>query len=138
MRNLLIPVAFLLFLGSCKKSDSGCSLSQSSILGTYKITAATYKENSSSAVENEYILWNACKKDDTITFTSDGVVTITDAGSVCSVPGNDTDGWVLISNTIVFTNIGSYTISNFSCSGMVLTYYDPADGETETITFAKQ
>jgi len=137
MRKFLIPVALLFCFASCKKSDS-CTLSATSIQGTYKITSISYKATSSSSAVDEFATWDACEKDDHITFASGGVVTISDVGAVCSTPGDDTDTWGLTGNTLVLGSAGALTVSNYSCSGFTVTnVIDSSTGESETITFAR-
>ncbi|MGG9971801.1 lipocalin family protein [Ferruginibacter sp. SUN002] len=138
MRKLLIPSAFLLMIASssCKKSDSNCGLSLETLKGTYKVTASVYKETPTSTPVDEFALWDACEKDDTVTFGDANVITFTDAGTSCDPSGSGVAVWTLSGNTLIIDG-ETYDVSSFSCSGMTIIWQDDTTDETGTITLKK-
>jgi hypothetical protein len=125
----------LMLFASCKKTDT-CTLSSTSILGTYKMTANKYRATGTTVDLDYYAAADACQKDDTYTVASGGVFTITDAGVVCSPSNTSTGTWTLSGTTFTTDGSDAATVASFSCSGMVLTVTD-ASG-TETITLIRQ
>ncbi len=140
MKKLLIPFALLLAFASCKKSDSSsCSLSSTTILGSYKVTAATFRATGTSTDIDMYSLYfDDCEKDDIVTFSTGGVYTITDAGTVCSPTSADAGTWSLSGNTLTMDGDAT-TVASFTCSKVVMTQTvsSPAAG-TMTITVTRQ
>jgi hypothetical protein len=122
---------------SCKKDDKNCDLNAGNVTGSYKITGLTYKANTATPVVDEYALFPACQKDDLIIFNANGTTTYSDAGVVCTPPGNDTGIWTLSGNSISLDG-DVYVVAAFSCTGMTLTQAGPDPGELTTITVAKQ
>ncbi len=139
----LMAISLLAATGCKKDKDETCDLNTTTLQGTYKITAATYKADANAPVEDEYATWDLCDKDDLYILGANFQLTITDAGQVCTPSNSDTGGWLFdaannqLSLIVPSGNVAG-TVSNFSCSGMTLSVagFDP--GEVTTLTFAKQ
>jgi len=133
LASALISFAFL----SCKKDDKTCNLSQSSFVGTYKVTAFKYKANTAATEVDEFPTWDACEKDDIVIFNANNTITFTDAGAVCVPDGNDTGVWALTGSTINIDGQAG-TVSQFDCNSATLVLTGTAAGELTTISLARQ
>ncbi|MEO6542199.1 MAG: lipocalin family protein [Ferruginibacter sp.] len=138
MKKMILSLVVLsAVLISCKKDDKNCDLNAANFAGTYKITAWTYKANTATAPVDVMATFPACERDDLVIFNANNTVNYTDAGTLCSPPGNSTGTWLLTGNSI---NIDGdvYVVAAFSCSGTTLTLAGSAAGELNTITFTRQ
>lgn len=142
MKKILISSAILLVFASCEKSDttSTCSLSSTALVGTYKITALSEKDSPTSPSIDKFSSINACVKDNMQTFTSDGLVTIIDAGIVCSPSSDFLSTWSLSGNYLIVLDVlgeRAGVVSDFSCRSFKLTYSN-IGGKASTYTFTRQ
>lgn len=137
---IAVSVAFV----SCKKDKKEtCSLSASSIVGTYKVTSVKYKATAASAEQEIFTddTWfDACERDDTYAFDATNVLTYTDAGVSCGGGGSFNTTWSLSGNTLTLTGFGAAgTVSDFNCSSMKLTVNEfDVPGDVAVFTFARQ
>ena len=143
MKRLLLPLLLSALFFACKKEDNKpatCNTDVSSISGSYKFTAYTYKA-SASAPEQDYfnvIFTEACERDDILTFNSNGNWTLKDAGTVCSPSGDDNGSWTLSGNTMSIDG-GPLTIESFDCKSLVLSNTNvDITGDKLKITLTKQ
>jgi hypothetical protein len=117
--------AICIFFFSCTKENShngntnGCSISMSSIAGTYKLTALTYKAGSSDPEVDYLAFMDDCEKDDLTTLNSNGNYNYNDAGTQCSPDGASTGTWSLKGNQMTSDGIMGGTISSFDCKTLV-------------------
>jgi hypothetical protein len=126
----VLAVTTFMSFTSCKKSeDATCTLSASTITGTYKITSL--KLNGVDL----FPLSDACDKDDTFTLNANGSFIITDAGVVCTPSNNDTGTWSLAGSTISIDG-DTGNVSNFSCNGFTVSATQA--GATTEVTYARQ
>jgi hypothetical protein len=136
---LLLPALFF----ACKKEDNkkvGCTTDVSSISGSYKVTAYTYKASASSPEQDYFniIFSEVCERDDILTFSSNGNWTLTDAGVVCSPSGNDNGTWSLSGNTLSIDGDPT-TIDSYDCHSLILTNTDVmVTGDKLKITLTRQ
>lgn len=139
MKKLLFlstAIVALLTTG-CKKEAETCTLSSTSILGSYKIASILYKADAQTPAVDEFTTYDPCEKDDIITFSSNGVWTQTEGATSCSPANSDSGGWSLVGN--IFTLDGeAATISNFSCTEFSVIFADPTTGESVTTRLIKQ
>jgi lipocalin-like protein len=143
MKKLLLLLLISALFFACKKEDhksATCTTDVSSISGSYKVTAYTYKQSASSP-ETDYfniIFSEACERDDILTFNSNGLWTLTDAGVVCSPAGDDNGAWTLSGNTMSID--GDPTIiESFDCKTLVLANTDVIiTGDKSKITLTRQ
>src|SRR6185437_4864251 len=127
-------------LFSCKKDNSNksCSLSEASLVGTYKIGAVKYKASASSPEVDATSMSDACSLDDLQTYKSDHTLVYVDAGVKCDPPGDGTSTWSLSGNTLT-AGTQSGTITSFDCSGFTITQSDfMPSGDSFIVTFTKQ
>lgn len=138
MKKILLAVTILVAVTSCKKDkdDENCTLSSTSIVGSYKTTAVKYKASAADAEIDEFATWDACEKDDIVVLNANNSVTYQDAGISCTPSTNDTGAWLLSGSSL---NIDGeiYTVTAFSCSGMTLTRAGTTVGELSTITVVR-
>ena len=143
---LLLPILFAItvMVGiSCKKDKdkgSSCATDVSSISGSYKFTAYTYKQTPSSPEEDwlPIIFLDPCEKDDVISFNSNGNYLVTDAGIVCSPAGGDSGNWSLSGSTMNIDGDPT-TVESFDCETLVLVNTDVnVIGDKLKITLTKQ
>ena len=137
MKKIILSVAVVSFaVLSCKK-DKTCDLNGSSIVGSYKVSSVKYKASASAPEVDEFATWDACEKDDVITFNASNTVTFQDAGAVCVPPGDDTGIWTLVGNDL---NIDgqAFKVAYFDCNSAAIQIVGPGAGETYTISLARQ
>jgi Lipocalin-like domain len=132
MRNSTITLTTLFFaIGicsfSCQKESShnsnetnGCSISMSSVAGTYKVTALTYKAASSEPEVDYLAFMDDCEKDDLTTLNPNGTYKYNDAGVKCSPDETGTGTWSLQGNKMISDGSIGGTISSFDCKKLVL------------------
>lgn len=134
---LFLPLVAVLFT-SCKK-DEGCSLSEESLVGTYKIGTIKYKASASSPeVDGKSLLLEDCELDDTQTFKADKTYIYADAGTACEENGTDAGTWSLTGNTITVDG-EAQAVASFDCGSFSITETDVLDeGDRITVTFVKQ
>ena len=116
---IVVALAFTLFV-SCDKDDDTCNQDMAGIAGSYRVTAVTYKQTSSSAETDYYNFFfpDACDRDDILTLNANGTYTLTDAGVVCSPSNTDTGTWSQTGNTIIVDGEAG-TILSFNCDALV-------------------
>ena len=129
-----------LFITACNPTEPVCKTDATSISGSYRITAATYKASPTSP-EMDYmnILFpDACERDDVYTFQTNGTYQIKDAGSVCSPP-NDYDGtWSMSGNNMIVDGDPT-AIESFDCQTLVISNTDTQNtGDKLKLTLTKQ
>ena len=113
-------------------------MNNANIVGTYKLTGATYKASSTSGTINVFELWDACMRDNTITISSNGTYVATDAGVVCSPDDFSNTGTWSIESGKLYIDADFTDVSAFSCSGMTFKITDwDTEGDVMTMTFTK-
>jgi len=143
MKKLLIlSFSFLLFI-SCNKDESDsptCTTSAATIAGTYKTTAAVYKETSSGAEQDVYdLLLNDCEKDDLINLKTNSTYEITEGTINCTPPSDPISGsWSIPGSNLILEGESS-TIKSFDCKTLVLVLHDyDVAGDQLIVTYLKQ
>ncbi len=142
----IISISFLavVLFSSCKKDDPTptCTLSATSILGIYKTTGATTQANAQAQIVDDYATWDACEKDDLVTFSAGNILTSSEGLTSCNPPTDPfSANWSLSGNTLSISFMGfaiNSTISEFTCNGFKLTSVDPISGEITVSTVTKQ
>ena len=113
-------------------------MNEQSITGTYKLTALTYRQNSSAASQDLYSSLDACQKDNVFIFNADHTFYYQDIGVLCSPPSNDASTWSLNGSSLEFSGDVN-NVTSFDCNNMVTTvsnYNFP--GDLLTATYRKQ
>ena len=130
---------------SCKKDEvtPTCTLSATSIIGTYKTTASTIQADAQSPVVDDYATWAACEKDDLITLSAGGVFTTSEGATSCTPPTDPfSANWALSGNSLSITYMGiaipAVTISDFTCNSFKVTSVDATTGEISVSTMTRQ
>ena len=135
---ILSTAVVALLTTSCKKdNDTTCTLSSSSISGAYKIASILYKADAQTPEVDIFTNFDACEKDDILTFSSNGTWTQSEGATACSPANTDSGNWSLVGSTLTIDGDAS-TVSNFSCTEMTLNQIDPSSGEVVTIRLIKQ
>jgi hypothetical protein len=139
---LLISLVAGALFSSCKKSsssnDSSCTLSASSIVGTYKITSVKLStQGQSIEIFNNDAFFEPCERDDIFNINANGTYTITDGSVACSPSSDDSGTWTLNGNTYTIDGTDINTISEFKCSSFVF-IREPMAGEIYYITMTRQ
>jgi hypothetical protein len=143
----ILGISFLavVLFTSCKKDEATptCTLSATSILGTYKTTAATTQANAQAPIVDDYATWDACEKDDLITFSAGNVLSSSEGATSCNPPTDPFSAtWTLTGNSLVISYLGfvlpAATISDFTCNGFKITTVDQTSGEISVTTVTKQ
>lgn len=124
----------------CKKDKGvslspGCTLSSTTILGTYQEVGYTSQATPGSPVVDDYASYPACQKDNTVTLFADGTYERVDAGVTCSDPPEVIKGtWSLDGKT--FTNDGlTGKVVSFDCHTLIINF---PDYHNETGKYFKQ
>ena len=142
-----IAIIIIVFsCASCKKSsnstDTTCTLSASSLAGTWSYKNITYQKTPTSPVVNilgDPTQFAACQKDNTNTFSANGGWSYNDLGVICSPNASIIGTWTLSNNIIQLSALGfPWPVTSFDCQTMVVTInnYDTT-GDQEIYTFQK-
>jgi len=120
-----------------------CILNSTSIIGTYKTTAATIQADAQSPVVDDYATWAACEKDDLITLSAGGIFTTSEGVTSCTPPTDPISAnWTLTGNSLTITYMGmaipAVTISDFTCNSFKVTSVDETTGEITVSTLTRQ
>ena len=131
----------VLFISSCKDDrDPGCKIDVTSISGSYRVTAVTYKANPTSPEENYYDIFfpDTCLKDNVYTFQTDATYLFKDSGTICSPPGDRNGTWSINGNYMVVDG-DSTGIESFDCKTLVVFSRDVrTKGDKLKLTAVKQ
>jgi len=120
-----------------------CTLSATSILGTYKTTASTTQADAQAPIVDDYATWLPCEKDDLITFSTGGVFATSEGATSCTPPTDPISAnWTLTGNSLTITYMGMVipagTISDFTCNSFKITSIDATTGEISVSTVTRQ
>ena len=139
MKKLLPVLCFLLLLACDKDDDDApCTTNAASIAGSYKIIATTYRETPTSDIEDIYLTYDECEKDDVITFKTDNTYNFLDKGVLCTPQRNENGTWSYMGSSMTL-NGGPITLVSFNCKTMVLERTDvDVDDDKFTITLQRQ
>lgn len=138
MKKLLLPLLILTSaLVSCQKEEKKCDLSAANLVGTYKITANSYKKDAASPLVDVYALYGACEKDDLISINANNTIVFSDAGVKCTPSGDSTGTWALSGNNVTIED-RVYNVSAFDCKAMSGSFAGGTPGELTTITLTRQ
>ena len=132
MKKLIFcAFAAVTLLSSCKKNNDECKLSETAVVGTFKVTSAT--ANGVSIPLSQ--LMDACELDDTYTFNADKSFKYTDAGVICNPSETYTATWSFSGNTLTFDGDG-YNVESFDCNTVALG--QSFNGAKYVTTFTRQ
>jgi Lipocalin-like domain len=141
MKKTTFIVLSAVILFSCKKDKETCIINASSISGSYRITAATYKANA-TATETDYfnILFpDACERDDVYTFNAAGTYHLADVGIVCSPSGDDNGTWSLSGTTSMVIDGDAVELESFDCKKLIIVNTDTQTaGDRLKLTLTRQ
>jgi len=139
MKKLSIVLLLSVLIFSCKKNkDKNCSTDMTSIAGSYKETASTYKASATAPEEDLFALEDACEKDDIITLNENGNYTYTDAGMVCSPAGDGSGTWS-VTGTGINLDGTLGTVVSYDCKTLVISIPDiQVTGDITKITLTRQ
>lgn len=152
--TLVLPAVLIMLATGCSKDDPGgsnvCSLSDSALVGNYKITAATYQADAQSPVEDWYNSpdWDSCRKKIVIQFYSSGeYYELFSPGcedAPCDIfSGGICEGtWSITGNSLLLVSQDSldarqYPVISFDCDSFK-TKYVTSFGEIYTRTYSRQ
>jgi len=142
MKKATFIVLSAIVLFSCtgdKDELQPCTISTAAISGAYKIISMLYKENASAPETEVFPIWfEACQRDDVLTFDTNGTYQDADAGIKCSPPDDDNGTWTLSGNTMTIDSDPT-TLESFDCKTLVLVNMDTqVAGDRLKITLTKQ
>ncbi|MEO6731057.1 MAG: lipocalin family protein [Ferruginibacter sp.] len=142
MKKIILPIALLMSVISCQKEPvknepKKCDLTSANLIGSYKITANSYRKDAASPFVDVYASYKPCEKDDLITFASDNTIVFSDAGVKCSPSGDSTGTWALGANTISIDK-KVYAVTAYDCTSISGTFTGTTPGELITVTLTKQ
>ena len=139
MKKTIVFLFCVVLLFSCKKNPVECNTNVTSVSGSYKITAMTYKETPASP-EVDFFTPNfdPCQRDDTYTFNANGTYIRTDVALVCNPSGGENGTWALSGNAMTID--GDQTgIESFDCKSLILFNTDISiPGDRLKITMIRQ
>ena len=131
---------------SCKKSSNStgttCTLSASSLAGTWSYKSVTYQKTTSSPVVNildDPTQFAVCQRDNTNTFIANGGWSYNDVGVACSPSASVTGTWTLNNTILQISPLNlSWHVTSFDCQTMVVALSDvDTTGDQEIYTFQK-
>jgi hypothetical protein len=138
VKTLITGFIILIATVSCKKEkEDACLPTKAAIAGTYKVTAFTYRETSTSPEQNYLLFKEPCELDDLLEFNVNGIYTYRDMGIVCSPDGGDTGSWSILGNKFISDGVVAGTMQSFDCKTLVVyteSILIPGDKITLTIT----
>ncbi len=137
---LLLSSLFALAFIGCKKSssNSSCSLSASSIVGSYKMTSLVLTMAGQSIdIFNDDNYTEPCSRDNIYTLNGNGTYTVTDGAVACNPSDADQGTWSLSGNTFTMDGGDASTVSEFTCTSFKIVS-SSMQGESTTATFARQ
>lgn len=143
MRKItIIAIASVFVLSSCKKDDPKvCTLSSTSIIGTYKATAATYQADAQSAPVDDYATWQACEKDDLFVI-GNGTFSTSEGATSCTPPADPMSATWTLNGDQLTLDISGFTmtvvVESFTCTSMVIKQVDPVDNSITRTTLTRQ
>jgi hypothetical protein len=144
MKKIIFILSITAIIFSCKKSETPadtCTVSNTTIIGTYTLTAIKYKASSAAAEDDLFSGLDDCKKDDTYELKTDGSVVVEGGANICGgppPPGGITN-WSLTNSNQTLGLDDEYTISSFDCTTLVLTKNDNlVAGDTKKVTYVKK
>ena len=142
-----IAIIFIVFsCASCKKSSNStettCTLSASSLAGTWSYKSITYQKTPSSpviSILNDPTQVPVCQKDNTNTFSANGGWSYNDVGVICSPSASVTGTWTLNNTILQLSPLNlSWHVTSFDCQTMVVAISDvDTTGDQEIYTFQK-
>jgi hypothetical protein len=140
-KTILSVIVLTVLITSCKKEEStpgSCTVSSTSLTGTYKPTGLKYKASSSAPEQDFFAMLESCEKDDIIKLNSNGTMDYQDVNSVCTPSGSYSSTWSFSGTT--FTMDGTPgTIQSFNCKTLVIKAVDQlVPGDITIATFEKQ
>lgn len=135
-KSILILSFGTLLFASCKKEDKAYVATKENLAGSYKITAATFAginvfNNSDESVN----YFEACERDNVLTFNANSTYTLTDAGVTCSPSSEENGSWEFVNNTIKVDGEAS-TIKSWD--GKTLVTENNDNGAALVVTMTKQ
>lgn len=137
---ILFAFAAIAVLGSCKKDDAAADNTALLTAGKWKLTAET------TATVNSYGNYEACEKDNTYAFGTDGKVTIDEGATKCAAtdPQTSATGTWAFSGTekkkIIVTDSGiaiTCDITELTATSLKWTYTNPFDSKVIAQTYSK-
>ncbi len=140
MKKLFLFLAIFAFaFTSCKKTkDKSCTLSETTLLGNYKVASIKYKASATAPEQDFTDQLQACEKDDVTTFNANHTYNYTDAGTACTTNGDYNGDWSLSGN-VLSVDGDPGTIDNFSCSGFTVALADyNTPGDKFSVNYTKQ
>ena len=147
MKKMMLAFTVLAVCISCKKEettppgDTGCKISNSTLVGTYVKTAVKYKASSSAAEQDLFSGLQPCEQDDTYELKADYSVVVGDGAEVCPgpPPPGGVTAWTISADGKVFTLDEIYDVTSFDCTTLVVTqtnYF--VTGDIRTVTYKKK
>jgi hypothetical protein len=142
MRKILLCVsAAVMLLTACNKDEDEepgpITPTVANLTGSYKITASTANgvnvfDNGNTAMN----FYEPCMRDDVYTLVGNGSYTLTDAGTQCNPPGDDTGTWSLTNATTLNIDGSDWTINSWN--GKTLVVSMSFQGATFQETYTRQ
>jgi len=147
MKKIIFSALVLVIAATgCKKDkDEECTLSASSIQGTYKLSSVKYKASASvpeiEVLTND-LFFEACERDDTYTLGTGNVFSYNDAGTSCTPSGSYSGTWGLSGSALTINDgvdVITLNVSSFSCGSMTATASNfDVTGDQVSFVFARQ
>ena len=143
MKKLIVlTLVFMIIIVSCRprSNQPSCNINTSTIPGTYKPTAYTYKASASSPEVDyfELLYPDACDRDNVYVIHPNGNYELKDIGQVCSPASTESGPWTLTGNKLDMDGL-VFTIESFDCKTLVLSYSNLlAPGDKLKATLIKQ
>ena len=144
MKKIIFILSITAIIVSCKKSETPadtCTVSNTTIVGTYTLTALKYKASSTAAEDDLFSGLAGCEKDDTYELKTDGSVVVDGGADICGgpPPPGAITSWSLTADNKTLLLDDEYTISSFDCTTLVLTKKDSrVPGDTKKVTYVKK
>ncbi|WP_106601637.1 lipocalin family protein [Chitinophaga ginsengisoli] len=141
---LMVMVSTSMFV-SCKKDKdedkpSGCEISKTNLVGSYKLTALEYKQSATAQPVNYLAFMEDCEKDDILVLGNDGNYENKDAGTVCESHEVQKGTWDVVGHTININGmLQQGIITSYDCKTLIC-YVENGitQGDRMTYTLVKQ
>lgn len=123
-------------LSSCSKNKDTLAVTSENLVGTYRISTITAKDNTSEDDYTEAYFDQACEIDDEYTLKANGTLDRFDAGTTCT-PSTSTTGdtWVLLNNKTLAFDMFYGDVVKLTSTEMVVQLVMSSGNQSVTVNF---
>ena len=123
-------------LSSCSKNKDTLAVTSENLVGTYRISTITAKDNTTEEDVTEAYFNAACEVDDEYTLKANGTLDRFDAGTTCTPTTTTTgDTWVLLNNKTLAFDVFYGDVIKLTSTEMVVQLVMSSGNQSVTVKF---